>query len=74
MSIEENELVVDWLLKKHKDAKLLNIDLRDISSIKYIDGICEYHQKSLNKDIYKTKRIVPNKYFSAFFIAKLTKT
>jgi len=73
MSVEENELVIDWLLKKHKDAHLLNIDLQYVSNLEYVDGVCEYNQKNLNSNIHKTKRIIPNRYFSAFFIAKFTK-
>lgn len=69
-SIEENEEVVNWFLKKNLNAKILDIDL-PLANLKH--GITLSKSKELNKDIYKTVRVFPTEAFTAFYLAKITK-
>lgn len=69
-SVEENEDVVNWFLKKNSNARLLNLDL-SIKNIK--DGVTSYREKKYTQDMVLTKRIIPNNEFTAFYMAKLTK-
>lgn len=70
-SVEENEEVVNWFLEKNKNAKLMDFDL-PISN--YINGFTFYKSKTFHKDLLKTKRVLPDGLFTAFFIAKIIKT
>lgn len=69
-SVEENEDVVNWFLKRNSNAMLLNLDL-SIENIK--DGVTSYREKKYIQDMALTKRIIPNNEFTAFYMAKLTK-
>ncbi|OGC50574.1 hypothetical protein A2716_05220 [candidate division WWE3 bacterium RIFCSPHIGHO2_01_FULL_40_23] len=68
--VEENELVVNWLLEKFPGVSVekLNTNLKNSTS-----GITEWKNKKLNQQIKNTKRILPNRHFGGFFIAKLKK-
>jgi len=66
---EEDEFVIDWLLKKYPELKLEEINL-DIGS----DGLTEIFNKQLNKELTKTKKFWPHKTGTeGFFIAKIRK-
>lgn len=67
-SVEENELVIDWLLSKFDGLKVGKIDF---NSAKLIPGITNWKGKNLNPQIKNTVRILPNALFSSFFIAKI---
>ncbi len=67
---EENEFVVDWLLKNRTNAKLLNINLK----INRSKPILEWKSTKLNTEISKVLRIHPQDNDSeGFFVAKITK-
>lgn len=71
LSPEENEGVIDWILKKEKG----NIVVEDIE---IPDGlaskpIAEWNNKTFNDEVQKTKRILPSELYEGFFIAKLRK-
>jgi NOL1/NOP2/sun family putative RNA methylase len=69
---EENEGVVDWILKKEKDSlELLEID---ISHAPLIPGFMKWKEKIFHKDMQKTKRILPDGVMEGFYIAKFRKT
>jgi len=61
-SMGENEKVIEWALKKFPDISLEEVGL---SLPCAIDG--------LTKDTIKTKRVLPDENFEAFFVAKLGK-
>lgn len=65
---EENELMIDWLLRAHNDVALLDTDL-EVGD----PGITEIFGKTLHPDIKKTRRLWPHKTGTqGFFIAKMT--
>ncbi len=70
-SVEENEMVLDYVLKKFDNLKIEKIDL-DIPN--QINGFTSYSGKELDKQISKSIRILPNEMFSGFFVAKLRKS
>jgi len=71
--IEENELVMDWLLQKYPELVVEKIDLKSIGIKNYIDGITSWNNKELNAQIKNAMHILPNEYFSGFFAAKFMK-
>lgn len=68
--LEENEMVLDWFLKKYPEAKLKNINL-PINNTK--KGIITWNGKSFNPQISKSIRIIPDKLFTGFFVALVEK-
>jgi len=67
---EENEEVIDFLLKKFKNAKLEEIKLK----IKRSPAILEFENKKYSKEIKKCLRIWPqDNDTEGFFIAKIKK-
>lgn len=69
LSPEENEGVIDKILKKEGD----NIEIEDVisSSLPLIKGINEYKNYSI--EVQKTGRIIPNEIMEGFFVAKIRK-
>lgn len=66
---EENERVVDWTQKKFPSLHLSKVDF-DIPNA--IPGLTKFKDKDLNPELTKTVRIIPDKYYSGFFVAILT--
>ena len=68
---EENEEVVDCLLKKHDNAKLEEINL----DIKRSPAILEFENKKYSEEVKKCLRIWPQDNDSeGFFVAKIRKS
>jgi len=66
---EENEEVIDWLLKKRND-----IELEEIKQSIGDPGLTKVFSKELNKEVVKCKRFWPHKTATQpFFIAKIRK-
>lgn len=70
-SIEENEQVIDWILKKFPYMKIREIKL---SNIPFLPGMVSWKDKTFSPDIAMTIRILPDDLYEAFFIVKLVKT
>ncbi|MFA5746064.1 MAG: RsmB/NOP family class I SAM-dependent RNA methyltransferase [archaeon] len=71
LSPEENEEVVDYLLKKNTNAKIEEIS---IPGLVHDKGIIEFNKKKLNPEIKKAIRIWPHKSdIEGFFICKIKK-
>lgn len=68
--MEENEVVLDWLLQKIPDLKIEKIDLKLQN---FIPGIAKFEGKPLNPKVRNAIRVLPNELFSGFFVAKITK-
>lgn len=69
LSLEENELVINKILKKYP-VELIEIDL----PVKSINGFTKNGDDYLNPEVSKTRRILPWEVKSeGFFIAKLRK-
>lgn len=70
MTVEENEMVIDKLIKKYP-VKILPIEL----PIKSINGKINFGEKSFDESLSFARRIIPWEINSeGFFIVKLTKT
>lgn len=68
---EENELIIDWLLRRMPDAGLTDIAI-DNSLLS--PGITQWQGRELGSDLHKTRRILPNSAGQElFFVARLTK-
>ncbi|MCA9381551.1 RsmB/NOP family class I SAM-dependent RNA methyltransferase [Candidatus Dojkabacteria bacterium] len=70
-SVEENEMVVDWLLNKYENAKLEQLDLP--KGIPADNGKIEWRRKNFQPTLISTKRILPNDYFEGFFVSVVSK-
>lgn len=71
-SVEENESVVNWLIKKHSNVKIVDINT-DIKNLNYKQGFTTYKNKSFDKSLLNTIRILPKNGFKAFYVALLIK-
>lgn len=67
---EENEGVIDWVVKKIGDA--IELEKITIPNLKLEEGLT-YWNKSLNPQISLTSRIFPTESMEGFFIAKIRK-
>lgn len=71
LSPEENEEVIDFLLKENKDAKVQDIR---IAGLNYDEGLTKYKHKNFNNELKKAIRIWPHKSnIEGFFICKIRK-
>lgn len=71
ISVEENEEVIDWLLKKEKDTiEVEEIRMNDLNGIA---GFTSFGNKSFNKEIAKSLRIFPSKSMEGFYVCKIKK-
>jgi 16S rRNA (cytosine1407-C5)-methyltransferase len=70
-SPEENEAVIDWFINKFKNkVELLPIEI----PLKNVcEGLKKWENKRFSSSISLTKRILPNEFLEAFFIAKIKK-
>lgn len=66
-SVEENELVVNHLLRREADADLLNVVAEGWP------GLTQWQGRSLDPRLALTRRILPDELFDGFFIAKICK-
>jgi NOL1/NOP2/sun family putative RNA methylase len=69
-SVEENELVLNWILKRYPELKIEKIEI-PIENIE--NGKVEWKGKELNSQIQNSVRILPDGNFNGFFIAKIMK-
>lgn len=69
---EENEMVIDWIIKKEKGAvEILPIHIPNCPTR---NGLSTYRGKSFTDGMDKTLRIFPDGTMEGFFVAKLGKT
>ncbi len=66
---EENEMVVDELMRNNKDNDI------ELEPVRYgIDGLTEYGDRQFGEELHHTKRLYPHIHnTNGFFIAKLSK-
>ena len=66
---EENEMVVDELIRDNKDNDM------ELEPVRYgVDGLTEYGDRQFSKELRHTKRLYPHiHHTNGFFIAKLRK-
>jgi 16S rRNA (cytosine1407-C5)-methyltransferase len=68
---EENEEVIDWILDKEKGK--VELDEINYEGVPLINGLSEWERKVYDKNILRTKRIMPNETMEGFFIARFKK-
>jgi len=70
-SPEENEGIIDWFLRKFKNkVELMPIEL---PAENVEDGFKRWSDTRYSPQITLTKRVLPNEYLEAFFIARIKK-
>jgi len=67
---EENEAVVNFLLKKYPNAKIVNIE-HNLSNIQ--NGLTRWRDEEFDESLKNTLRFLPKDAFSGFYMAKITK-
>jgi 16S rRNA (cytosine1407-C5)-methyltransferase len=70
-SAEENELVVDYLLRRESGAELLALNLP--SAVSALPGLTAWQGKSLDPRLAVARRILPDDLFDGFFVARIRK-
>lgn len=70
ISPEENEEVIDEIVNKHKNLRILEINLTLKNTI---CGITKYKDKTYNYNLSKALRIIPNEDMEGFFLCKIRK-
>lgn len=71
LSPEENEGVVDWILRKEGDK--VQIEDFSLPNVPFSSPIQSWNEKQFDTHISKTKRILTSSTFEGFYIAKLKK-
>lgn len=69
---EENEAVIDWLIKKEKG----NVVIASFSSRSFpemTEGLTSWKGRTYDQSIMNTRRILPSATMEGFFVAKLRK-
>jgi len=69
---EENEEVIDWILKKTNHA--VELESIHLSNLQTFPGLSQWKSKIFDESLSRTIRIYPTKVMEGFFIAKLRKT
>lgn len=70
MAPEENEAVVDYLLRTHEDAELVTFKI-DVPN--QVPAVMEWSTKEFNEQIARCVRLKPSRDIEAFFVATLLK-
>lgn len=71
LSPEENEGVIDWILKK--EGTHIEIEKIELKNIPSMSGITQWGEKKYNPEVSKTLRVLPNEAMEGFFVAKIKK-
>jgi len=68
---EENEAVVDFLLEKQKNARVLPVELPVENAM---NGVTRWEKKRYRPELIQTRRILPTREMDGFFLASIEKT
>lgn len=71
LSPEENEGVVDWILKK--EGEHLEVEKIAIPNLSYSEGLTSFGNKHYDLHLKNAMRIYPSKTMEGFFVVKLKK-
>lgn len=71
LSPEENEEVVDWILKK--EAENIEILPIEVPGLTLTNSLFKWKNKTYIPEVAMSKRIIPNETFEGFFVAKFKK-
>ena len=72
MAPEENEVVVDWLLRRQSDAELIPIDIAPLPH--RVPVVQSWNDRDLTHDLGGCLRLMPGTLTEAFFVAAFRKT
>ena len=72
MAPEENEAVVDWLLRRQSDARLVPIDIAPLPN--RVPAVQSWNDHDLMHDLGRCLRLMPGTLTEAFFVAAFRKT
>lgn len=73
MAPEENEAVVDYLLRHNDDMEIENLPELRAALTNTSPAVTEWNGKKYHADISKTLRLYPSQQVEAFFVAKIIK-
>lgn len=71
LSPEENEAVIDWIIKKEQGAVI--VEPVQLPNLEFAKPLTHWKQKTFDAQISNTARILPSARMEGFFIAKLKK-
>ena len=71
-SPEENEVVVNYILKTAKDLEIQTLDF-PLKRTNFVPALTSWNEKALSSELTKCIRILPTDIFEGFFVCKLTK-
>lgn len=71
MAPEENEAVVDYLLRRNPDAQLTELDLPSLPNT--MPAVQSWNNRDFAHDMSRCLRLAPGKLTEAFFVAKIQK-
>lgn len=71
MAPEENEAVIDYLLRSRDDAQVMPIDI-EVSN--RVPSVTEWNGRTFNNEVKNSLRLAPSQTAEAFYICKLRKT
>lgn len=69
-SPEENEAVIDNLLKYHPEARVEEIRIEDL---KVSQGLKEWEGEKFNEELKKAVRVLPGELMEGFFVCRIVK-
>ncbi|HYD35799.1 MAG TPA: RsmB/NOP family class I SAM-dependent RNA methyltransferase [Vitreimonas sp.] len=72
LSPEENEMVIDWLLKK--EGGRVVVEEISIAGLELAPAMTGWKHKQFHEQLTLTRRILPSPHMEGFFVAKLRKT
>lgn len=76
-SVEENEQVVDYLLRSEPTADLLPVDAHLVGDqgvgIRGVAGLTAWRFRTLDARLARCRRVLPDDLFDGFFIARILK-
>jgi 16S rRNA (cytosine1407-C5)-methyltransferase len=72
MAPEENEAVIDYLLRRQRDAELIPIE--EYSLPNRVPTVPAWNQKQFNPETQKCLRLQPSSNIEAFFVARIRKS
>lgn len=70
ISPEENEEVIDEIINKYKNLRILELNFTVKNSI---NGITKYKGSTYNRNLSKALRVIPDEYMEGFFLCKIRK-
>ncbi|MDE2025402.1 MAG: RsmB/NOP family class I SAM-dependent RNA methyltransferase, partial [Patescibacteria group bacterium] len=68
---EENEEVIDWILKKEQGA--VEVETIHLPGVPFVKPLSSWKGKEFDSQVDDTARILPSRHMEGFFVARLRK-